>query len=280
MTAFRALSRFFGRRVSLPFFRGRAFRLGSLLVFGAVLFTAATAFMMHHSSQPIFCRSCHEMSEHYKTWAVSTHKDVSCESCHIMPGMANMFRTKLTALRMVKKHVQSRGQVDPSGIQGHVPDVNCKQCHPTTREVIVYHSLKITHRKHWERNISCTFCHNRVVHGPNAATKNTPTMQMCYQCHDGKQAPNTCGTCHETLGRRGSATFSPEWVAGHKLEVEKGSEACVRCHRQEFCDTCHRLAKPHPPGFLEVHAAESKKANAACNTCHDQRYCDECHSIR
>ena len=58
-----------------------------------------------------------------------------------------------------------------------------------------------------------------VVHGPNAATKNTPKMTTCLQCHDGAKAPNNCSLCHQTLGERRPSVFTQAWVTGHKQEV-------------------------------------------------------------
>ena len=50
-----------------------------------------------------------------------------------MPGVSNMVRSKVAALRQVKTHIATGGKVDPATIQAHVPDVNCK-CHQTTQE--------------------------------------------------------------------------------------------------------------------------------------------------
>lgn len=265
-------------RVPLPW-KGRSVQLGWTLLF-LILAGTILALSISHTSQSVFCASCHEMDEHFATWQVSSHKSVPCESCHVSPGLLGMFRTKIGATRMVAKHVAGHGTAD--GIQGHVPDANCKKCHKTTREWIVYHGLKISHQKHWDRNISCIFCHKKVVHGPNAATINVPTMEMCYECHDGKKAPNRCGLCHETLGVRKPSTFSREWREGHVAEVAGKPEACMRCHQQTFCSNCHNLANPHDAGFIDSHAQAYKRNPKSCDYCHTQGLksptCASCHS--
>ena len=123
-----------------------------------VVVIGGTDVAMHETSRPLFCLSCHEMGLPVATWRVSSHKEVPCAKCHIMPGTINMFRSKATALRQVYLHI--KGPVESSAIRAHVPDRNCKACHPQTRNLIVYHDLQITHKAHWDRGIECTFCHD------------------------------------------------------------------------------------------------------------------------
>jgi len=274
-----SVERFWRSTARIPFTRWRiGVGLLCVLIFAALALAYAG---FRHSNNPIFCTSCHEMRVHYDTWRISSHKDVPCEDCHIMPGLGNMVKAKVAALREVYVHV--KGRVSPAAIRGRVPDVSCKRCHLETRETVVYHGLKITHRKHWDRGIGCTFCHSRVVHGRSAATKNTPSMGVCYKCHDGKRAPNNCSLCHETLGVRRVTTFSPEWVEGHKEEA-RNPKLCVRCHQKDFCDTCHRMATPHSSDWLPSHPKEFKKDPARCAVCHpkatQEMFCGECHKIR
>jgi nitrate/TMAO reductase-like tetraheme cytochrome c subunit len=294
------------RRIRLPLI-GRSVPLWALLAIGmpVVLFAGGSAVVL--SNQPIFCTSCHEMDLHYATWRQSAHRNVGCEECHVVPGTLNMFKRKINALRLVKRH--AAGEVKASVIQGHVPDANCKRCHPQTPELITYHGLKITHRKHWEMGEKCTYCHDRVVHGPkwlytgvsstqkiqevSTPYKFTPTMEGCYRCHDGKKAPNTCSTCHVTLGERKPSAFDPAWVEAHRDEVRRrGGEDCQRCHLQVFCDTCHKAANPHRSDWVQHHPEEARKNASGCYSCHqapaEERpkearqmvFCRSCHELR
>jgi len=255
------------------------------IVVGAVVLAGGTGIAIRETEKPLFCISCHEMGMPVRTWRASSHKDVGCEKCHIMPGRLNMFKSKVKSLRQVYLH--ARGDVKASAIQAHVPDRNCKECHPQTRDLVVYHSLKITHRAHWDRGIECTFCHDRVVHGPQAPYKNTPRMATCFKCHDGKKAPNTCSTCHVTLGERRPSTFRPEWVEAHKEDVREHKNTCKRCHQADFCDNCHRSASPHPSDWLRQHPAGFRKSPASCRTCHaapteqgEMVFCANCHALK
>jgi len=294
------------KRVKLPF-TNRTAPIWAFVILVLLVILPGGGAAMVYTNQPIFCTSCHEMSLHYATWRQSAHKGVGCEECHVMPGTLNMFKSKFKALRLVKEH--AAGDVRAVAIQGHVPDANCKRCHPQTPDLITYHGLKITHRAHWGMGISCTYCHDRVVHGPKwmytgvsktekvntdvTAYKFTPTMEGCFRCHDGKKAPNTCSTCHVTLGERKPSAFDPAWVEAHRAEVtRKGEQDCQRCHVRNFCDACHRAANPHPSDWVEHHPAQAKKGPQSCFSCHlapaeqkptdvkQMAFCRACHGLR
>ncbi|MEI6914646.1 MAG: NapC/NirT family cytochrome c, partial [Armatimonadota bacterium] len=258
-----------GRSISV----GMTLLLAFVALVGLVISFAAT-------SQPLFCGSCHEMDDHFATWRVSSHKGVTCEQCHMSSGLIGMFKTKIGATRLVAKHIAGPPKEDV--IKGHVPDANCKKCHTSTREWVVYHGLQISHKKHWDRGISCTYCHANVVHGPSASTINVPTMEMCFKCHNGKTAPNRCGLCHETLGVRRPMAFSQTWIDGHKIEAAGDRAKCMRCHQQDFCTNCHQMSNPHKADFMDLHAAQYRRDPGACEMCHpkisQKRFCDACHS--
>lgn len=296
------------RRIRLPLI-GRSVPLLVLLAIGVPMVLFATGSAVIYTNQPVFCKSCHEMSLHYATWSQSAHRTVGCEECHVIPGTMSMFKSKLAALRLVRRH--AAGSVAASAIQGHVPDANCKRCHPDSPELVTYHGLKITHKAHWDMGMNCTFCHDRVVHGPKwlytgitSETKHkqmtvataytfTPTMETCYKCHDGKKAPNGCSTCHVSLGERRPSAFDPAWVQAHQQEVQRtGKQDCERCHTQDFCQNCHRSANPHRSDWIAQHPDEARTNPSGCYSCHlapaetkparvrDMAFCKACHGLR
>jgi len=262
--------------------RSFSFKLFIGILSAFVLFIALLAGTMEFTAQNFFCGACHEMREHYYTWKASAHKDVKCVDCHISPGIVNMVKTKVSALEEVYVHFTKDKSFEEikTGIKAHVPDGNCKKCHTDTPNLIVYHTLKVTHKNHWNRGINCIVCHSRVVHGPRAAYKNTPTMETCRECHDGKKAPDACSTCHVTLGLRAPSTFDPQWVDAHKLDVQQNSDSCKRCHPQDFCNNCHTSAKPHKGDWISIHDKEAQKNPGKCQVCHKERYCTDCHDLR
>jgi len=294
------------KRVRLPFTR-RTIPVWLLLSVGTPFFLFFGVGALVVTNQPIFCTSCHEMDLHYATWRQSGHRTVGCEECHVRPGAVSMFKSKINALQLVKAH--AGGDIKAQAIQGHVPDASCQRCHPETPELVAYHGLKITHRDHWKLGVECTFCHDRVVHGPKwlyagvtsserveavmTAAKYTPTMETCYQCHDGKRASNECSTCHVSLGERKPMAFDPAWVEAHRAEVERTGEAsCQRCHSTSFCGSCHRFANQHAPDWVARHPQEAKKRPKSCPVCHlapaedrpddvtKMAFCRDCHGLR
>ncbi len=265
-----------GARILLPW-KGRSLPLGCVLLFAVLAAVAALA--VAPAVQMRTCAACHDKDAAYAMWKVSGHKDVSCGGCHVAPASQRFFRTRLGSARIIARHA-ARAKND--AIQASVPDANCRACHKTTREWVVYHGIKISHQKHWDRNIPCAYCHKGVVHGPDAAAINVPTMAMCTTCHDGKQAPNDCSLCHEVLKGRKPAAFSKEWKEGHKAEVGKKPEECLRCHQASYCENCHKTVNPHEPSFIDVHAAEQKRNPKGCELCHPgglkNNTCARCHS--
>ncbi len=245
----------------------------------------------HETSTPRFCGSCHEMGYEFRTWRASSHGRVSCGHCHYHPGVIGMVRTKLGAVREAAVHVRDRpdeSEIGP-GI-AEVPSERCLECHKREKlpGKFTYHLLIITHRKHLERGAQCTDCHANLVHGGKAPFKNTPTMAACLVCHDGEEAPNRCGLCHQKLGEVRPPLYNPTWVNQHKENLAtSGADVCQRCHGQDFCKTCHAITRPHPADWVRQHEKIDEDERKRCTTCHETRgrrpeadFCTECHEAR
>lgn len=154
----------------------------------------------------------------------------------------------------------------------------------------------------------CTACHDgrvrpRQVH-PNdflsmhavAARKNSPT---CTSCH---QQQSFCLGCHQRAGVTQSGPlgnlstrgrFHPPpaiWTDGprgpghHAWEAERNLNACVSCHTERDCVTCHataavggpgnpgslgRRTDPHPAGFVTRCGRALRQNPRPCLVCHD-----------
>lgn len=266
-------------------------RLGWKVSLGlGVVLIGALAYGYQRSNQPLLCYSCHEMREEYRTWSQSSHKAVNCEECHTHPSLKGMVKAKFKGVQRVVEHMKTvEGTFQAAGLMAKVEDVNCLQCHRDIREKeeLHYHSLRITHRKHLARGYHCTQCHANLVHGGNAPWKNTPTMESCFKCHDGKQAPNTCGLCHKELGEIKPALYNPEWIQAHRRNIQDtGLDRCRTCHQQDFCTACHRTAEPHPSNWMDQHRIAGRNPEQ-CFQCHGQataagqpKFCKDCHEAR
>lgn len=147
----------------------------------------------------------------------------------------------------------------------------------------------------------CTGCHDgrvrpRRVHPndflsmhPVAARRNDPA---CTSCH---QQQSFCLGCHQrtgvtmtgplaNIGSRGRfhpppSVWSdrPRGPGHHAWEAQRNLSACVSCHVERDCATCHAtaaaggagIANPHPPGFGS-RCGRALRTNARpCLVCHD-----------
>lgn len=240
----------------------------SLFIIGAVILILLPAAFIITNRTYFACGFCHEMKSRYQAWQASTHNGVKCGQCH----------NAMSFSRMTAVHFS--GKEKGRKIAGDVTASNCRKCHSETRELIVYHSLKITHKQHWNMGISCIFCHSDVVHGASSKFKNTPSMDTCFKCHDGRKASNTCTVCHATLGERKPVAFNPEWVEAHKVDIKQNGKTCARCHGEEFCRYCHMNVNPHGGNWLRTHDTQSKKQTKKCDVCHNKSFCVNCHKIK
>jgi hypothetical protein len=156
----------------------------------------------------------------------------------------------------------------------------------------------------------CTACHDgrvrpRRVH-PNdwlslhatAARQNNPT---CTSCH---QQQSFCLGCHQRAGVTlsgpyanfdGRGRFHPPksvWTDGprspshHAWEAQRNINACVSCHQERDCTTCHATrtvggrgaglsvgggqgVNPHPRGFRDRCGLALRQNARPCLVCHD-----------
>jgi hypothetical protein len=146
----------------------------------------------------------------------------------------------------------------------------------------------------------CTDCHdgkvrNRKVHPndwismhPQAARQDNP---RCVSCH---QEQTFCADCHRRTGvardsvsgnRPAGLRFHPppaEWTTAprsakhHSWEAERNLNACVACHTERDCATCHATkglsggqgVNPHPLGFTDKCSAAFSRNPRPCFVCH------------
>jgi nitrate/TMAO reductase-like tetraheme cytochrome c subunit len=237
------------------------------------------ALTIRETNRPTFCYSCHEMDRYYDSWKNSPHKELQCVDCHISPGTENMVIHKAKSIKQIYMHFRG---VKPGDIKGHVPDINCTRCHKESKELVVYHSLKITHKKHLTMGLKCVSCHTNVVHGSESDFLHAPPMATCITCHDGKKASNKCSICHVGEIERDRSPFGGKWIEKHKRTIkDSGEETCKGCHHPDYCKSCHGSLFPHPRDYESTpHIADAKKDEARCKRCHELKFCDACHTMK
>jgi hypothetical protein len=161
-------------------------------------------------------------------------------------------------------------------------------------------NLKFNHKIHLDRGVACATCHGDLSRVDLATRENAlPVMGTCLKCHDGKQAPNACATCHLTKpdGRidtmAGDRPLAPagwyygdahddRWLHDHRQVAVTNGALCAACHDPKECIDCHNgVSKPlkiHPNNWILTHPISARKNEPDCSSCHrSQTFCISCH---
>ena len=165
---------------------------------GALLLVSGFSFWW--TSQPSFCAKCHPMTKFVDAWEQSPHKDVSCEQCHLQPGLFGFLGGKIAGLQVVMNYV--RGNYEDYSFNAAVSNASCLQCHESIMNQDIHSSgptdVRVSHKDIIEAGAKCTSCHNTVAHGDAVpfGAQTHPTMATCLTCHNGQTAPLKCTLCH------------------------------------------------------------------------------------
>jgi hypothetical protein len=132
-----------------------------------------------------------------------------------------------------------------------------------------------------------------------ATRADLPHMRDCLTCHDGKQAPGRCASCHisEADGRlrtsfpegkllpsgslRGFDAHTAAFARDHR-QAGRDESYCLTCHKQRDCVECHggvvRPMSIHAGDYVMRHAVEARRNQPDCGSCHRQQsFCVACH---
>jgi nitrate/TMAO reductase-like tetraheme cytochrome c subunit len=126
--------------------------------------------VMHYTSQPNFCASCHQINPSVVSWSVGPHKDVTCLKCHADPGTIGYVKRKVAGLNEV--YLQVTNQI-PDKIEAKIIPAACIYCHTGSSEFPNEKNLLLTtgelapmfpHTEMLQNNTSCLTCHQNVGH--------------------------------------------------------------------------------------------------------------------
>jgi hypothetical protein len=261
-----------------------------------------------------FCaESCHKVQDDTITaYQRSAHAEVSCMACH-MPVAANpviFLIHKAEALGELASTVTNNFELPlnpESEVALTMTEDKCTQCHsPATRKFTPSEGIKIDHKVHAEKSISCTLCHNRTAHvedfpltlkNPKSgepSTKHADFMLMtaCFRCHGQEEkapAPGACEACHPAGFnlRPPSHEATGAFVARHaeialevdkevkKTLVETGQQVVTGERKAEFA-AAERQNGPKGGETLGQMLPPVKAINE-CGTCHKEAFCLACH---
>ncbi len=239
---------------------GRSKRVTVWLSLGIVLAALAVAYESTSSEQ--YCGStCHAMTASADSWKASSHARVPCVRCH--EGKHVLTLAAAAASRMHDVFAQLTGGRD---LAASVPSRRCLDCHAgITRGVTTSaNGIRMRHSDVIVGGGSCDSCHGSVGH----ARKDVPApakMPQCLRCHDGREAPSACSTCH--VGDVGKLPVYER----HFTRVDLPEPTCGGCHSQQKCDGCHGLRMPHPADF------KSPAKHAYLGSFEHRKLCYRCH---
>lgn len=245
--------------------------------------------------------------------------ELECVECHrTIPKSLRSADVNLpTEATCFDCHDVDAAAADPPGD----PPATCETCHPgyipefpegvapsdthkakvhPPQVVLPPPNIKFNHKIHLDRGVSCATCHGDLARVDLATRENAlPVMGTCLGCHDGKQAPNTCRTCHLTLpdGRidtmAGDRPLAPagwyygdahddRWLHDHRQVAVTNGALCASCHDPKECIDCHNgVSKPlklHPNNWMLTHPIAARKNEPDCSSCHRaQTFCVSCH---
>jgi hypothetical protein len=237
--------------------------------------------------------------------------DLSCDDCHenapdSQSSLDNLIPTEEACDGC---HPIDRDQPDKQTAAGK-PPARCVACHQgfdaktgfVARVKIPSPNLKFNHKRHVDKGVSCETCHGDLKKDKVglATREQLPKMGLCLTCHDNKEAPDQCSTCHltEAGGTMQTAydhgTLAPSGVlrgddhdlnfkTSHKYVAQNDQKYCQNCHRKEFCVDCHNgTSKPmdfHTGDYLSLHPVDARRNSPDCSSCHrTQTFCVGCHT--
>jgi hypothetical protein len=119
---------------------------------------------------------------------------LSCGGCHTNPDPGNMMTFPATA-----KCMQCHAAVaaDKPAIQKLSEFAKAGQPIPWVRVYQLTAGVNWSHRKHIQAGLQCVMCHGEVSKLDGMAqTTGVTSMATCIACHQARNAPTVCQTCH------------------------------------------------------------------------------------
>ncbi len=291
--------------------------VGVLAAIGVLLIAAVIGFSAVNRIDT--CETCHIIKPEVDTYLRSAHyrAGVGCQDCHTKPGVFNYFIRNIQGVTNLILYVSDTYE---RPITTYVGADTCAECHPNSQieKDLVVGNIRINHKGLREAGYQCLTCHANISHPGTrlavARSSHNP-MSVCARCHDGKQLPDDCDTCHingvpatapkvamrlhitpaQCTGCHQKKSFCSEchsglqmphprrWNQTHgDLVLDRGKSICASCHTEKdprFCIDCHGVRMPHPSGFGSDHGSFALANESKCVKCHGQNSCIRCHGL-
>jgi hypothetical protein len=260
-----------------------------------------------HASRNITCAQCHaNVAEGAKATREDLPRMQSCLKCH--SGGENTGDAKAACETChVKGGAAEGGRIQTAFASGKLLPPRWMQNAAHDSGFLARHKLVAGNDSQFCANCHkedfCTECHDgrvrpRSIH-PNDylsmhAIESKQATQKCASCH---REQSFCLGCHQRLGVamsgpqavRESGRFHPpkevfsdlpRKPGHHAQEAARNLEACVSCHTERDCVSCHGAAgiggrfSPHPPDFAAQCGRLFARNPRPCLVCHESESAD------
>jgi cytochrome c nitrite reductase small subunit len=131
--------------------------VGTLVGLGGYLFWYGKGYS-YLSDDPVACTNCHVMRDNFTGWRVSSHRDITCDGCHLPHDLVGKYYTQAEdGFRHSAAFTFADVQViriRPASLE--VVRQNCIGCHESSVSQIMMVPRGDT--------VDCTHCHHNVGH--------------------------------------------------------------------------------------------------------------------
>lgn len=217
------------------------------------------------------CGGCHTVEAAALASANSVHAEVPCLSCHHREGFLGAVTYYPTLVRETIHEVS--GLPVATGV---LQPKDCESCHAAVADSDGHQGLgglcldchgEVVHPGIGDQpQVGSHEEGYYLTHGRDVVSKG----DSCSDCH----ATDFCGACHV----QASFPHPDAWISQHgSLSMEQGSVSCDSCHPTSFCGGCHGTEIPHQDNWLGLHYRSDFSSISACVTCHEQPECSSCH---
>lgn len=247
-------------------------RVGLALLVVAVLVGVPLSLAL----RPSFVERFPRYEAAYATWEQSSHNTVSCQRCHVRPGM--VAQGAYAARMLGEFYIELVPTSHEPDLMQTPTNAACNRCHHDLVTVSPSGDLNIPHRAHVDMlAMQCVQCHSHLVHEPGPHGSNTPPMPGCLECHDGTTAKAECSACH-TDKDPPDTHLQPTWLRVHGPAAD---ESCAACHEwtENWCSDCHATRpESHTEDWRSKHGSQVQE-HRNCEVCHTAQDCIGCHGI-
>jgi len=214
-----------------------------------------------------------------ENWERSTHARMSCESCHVEPGFVGHIEFGFQSIpAFYQQLLIGPSETNLLGPPSNDACLRCHSIGRKVSaggDLRIPHQAHVVD----PLNAECVQCHTDLVHTENPRGFNRPLMTECYaQCHDGEQAGQECLKCH-TQKQVPEDHRRTDWLEMHREESDKQDcGGCHDWTPTDFCDECHKTRpRSHEGNFKSLHSARAARGSDGCLFCHPQEFCENCH---